>query len=137
MKIDVKASSVVICDDIRRESSGKEILIGVYAGVILFPRLPAILTNLGMRIEFNTSLKSADDLTVELRDPDAQPLLSVTGAMEMVGKDEVQVLSVVCNNVEFTKEGVHTLFFGRKDWLEPAYRLPIRLYEFASKTQDT
>lgn len=31
----------VVCDDIRREDTGKDILIGVYSGDILVPRFPA------------------------------------------------------------------------------------------------
>jgi hypothetical protein len=34
------ASSVVICDDIRQETNGKQILIGVYGSAILVPAMP-------------------------------------------------------------------------------------------------
>jgi len=40
MPDDKIASSVVICDDIRQETNGKQILIGVYGNVILVPSMP-------------------------------------------------------------------------------------------------
>jgi hypothetical protein len=36
----VKVTSALICDDIRREITGKDILIGVYAGDIIVPQVP-------------------------------------------------------------------------------------------------
>lgn len=126
METDVKAINVTICDDIRREVTGKETLIGVYAGIIIFPYLPADMPMFSTRIEFETGLESADDLTVELRAPDASILLTVTGAMEMTEQRSVQVLSLVCRNVKFQEEGVHTLFFGHKDKLMPIHTFLIK-----------
>lgn len=37
----VRFEGVIVCDDVRREDNGKEILIGVYSGDITLPRLPA------------------------------------------------------------------------------------------------
>jgi hypothetical protein len=33
----------IVCDDIRREDNGKEIIIGVYSGSIVVPQFPATL----------------------------------------------------------------------------------------------
>lgn len=33
-------SSVILCDDVRREDNGKDILIGVYTGDVLVPKFP-------------------------------------------------------------------------------------------------
>ena len=49
----LKVEAVVVCDDIRREFNGKEILIGVYGGIIV-PRFPANL-NLAFWIQFRTT----------------------------------------------------------------------------------
>lgn len=37
-KVDI--STAIFCDDIRREDNGKEFLIGVYSGDIVFPHFP-------------------------------------------------------------------------------------------------
>jgi hypothetical protein len=123
---DVQATSVVICDDVRREASGKEILIGTYAGVIYFPSLPATLTTFATRIEFKTELPQADDITVELRGSDDTALFSVTGFMEMVGTEGVQVLTMIANNVHFPKEDTYNILFGRKGSVEKIYSFPVK-----------
>src|SRR5687768_8551281 len=127
MDIDVKATSVVICDDIRREENGKEILIGVYANLMVFPTLPIIMGSFATRIEFKSELRVAEDLTVELRDPDANTVFSMSGYMELTGRHGVHVLSVISQDVQFPKEGTYTIFFGRKAWLEPVYSFPVRV----------
>jgi hypothetical protein len=37
---------VIFCDDVRREDSGKEIVIGIYANNIIIPNLPTKIVNL-------------------------------------------------------------------------------------------
>jgi hypothetical protein len=39
----IQVHSLILCDDARREESGKDILIGVYSGDILVPQFPAAL----------------------------------------------------------------------------------------------
>jgi hypothetical protein len=39
-----EVTAVLVCDDIRKENNGKDILIGVYSGDILLPSLPAQLS---------------------------------------------------------------------------------------------
>jgi hypothetical protein len=40
----IQVHSLILCDDVRREESGKDILIGVYSGDILVPQFPAALS---------------------------------------------------------------------------------------------
>lgn len=40
---DLQVTAVVVCDDIRKEVTGKDILIGVYSGDILVPDLPMVI----------------------------------------------------------------------------------------------
>jgi hypothetical protein len=42
-RAELKIISVLICDDVRREENGKEILIGVYSGDIIVTRFPAAM----------------------------------------------------------------------------------------------
>lgn len=41
---DFEIVNALVCDDVRHESSGKEILIGVYGSTILVPRFPASIS---------------------------------------------------------------------------------------------
>lgn len=39
----IEIPTAIVCDDLRREENGKEILIGVYSGDIVFPQLPSTM----------------------------------------------------------------------------------------------
>src|SRR4051794_1678383 len=59
--------SLLICDDIRQERNGKEIIIGVYTGAIIFPKLPAKLNRVLFRIDVQF-LKRVKDFVFQIRD---------------------------------------------------------------------
>jgi hypothetical protein len=46
-----RPNALIICDDLRVEVNGKQILIGVYAGDIIFPAFPSRINQLIFRIE--------------------------------------------------------------------------------------
>jgi hypothetical protein len=62
-QIDIKA--FIVCDDIRREDNGKEILIGVYSAGIVAPQFPVALA-LSFWMQFVAS-SAANLLEVEFR----------------------------------------------------------------------
>ena len=52
-KIKLKAIAAVLCEDVRREENGKQILIGVYSGDIVSMGFPA---NLGLSVWVNAEV---------------------------------------------------------------------------------
>lgn len=54
----------VLCDDVRREISGKEILIGVYSGTLNLQEIPAMML-VGVAVFFDTP--EAGDVPIEIR----------------------------------------------------------------------
>jgi hypothetical protein len=69
-----KIRSVLICDDIRQEVSGKEILIGVYNDSMLFNTFPARLRQLVIRTVIDMIDKSVTRITLSLKDPNGTAL---------------------------------------------------------------
>lgn len=61
----LEVKHVIVCDDIRREDNGKEILIGVYSGGIVVPSFPAPLA-LSFWMQFSAS-EAAENIPVEFR----------------------------------------------------------------------
>ena len=55
-----RCRSVLICDEIREEVGGKEIIIGAYSGVILLPFVPFFTFKLTIRFEVNASRSHFD-----------------------------------------------------------------------------
>ncbi len=71
----IKISTVLLCDDARREDTGKDILIGVYCGDVIVGELPTnIIVCLWLLIETRTSGKV--DKEIRIINPVDQPILS-------------------------------------------------------------
>jgi hypothetical protein len=62
----IKPIYAVFCDDIRREVTGKHILIGVYAGDIILPHLPAPVV-LSVWVPFKRESSAEGKIPVEFR----------------------------------------------------------------------
>jgi hypothetical protein len=52
--------SLIVCDDVRSEASGKDIIIGVYNDSIVFKAFPALLPKLSFRIMLIANTKIRD-----------------------------------------------------------------------------
>jgi hypothetical protein len=69
----VKFTAVVLCDDIRREISNKDILIGVYSGDIVVPTFPAFI-NAAFWLEGVPETLGAHDLQLRVYLKDKPPV---------------------------------------------------------------
>jgi hypothetical protein len=65
---DFQCNAVLICDDVRKEISNKEILIGVYSGNIHVPTLPAALL-LSFWLEMTSKRKGPFEMTLRIQLP--------------------------------------------------------------------
>lgn len=65
MPDEIISSSVVICDDIRQETNGKQILIGVYGSVVLVPSMPFSIS-LSVWIEYQAREIGVDTVHVKM-----------------------------------------------------------------------
>lgn len=66
-------SAVIFCDDIRKEITNKDILIGVYGGDIVVPAFPAQFA-LALWIEMNPSEPGSREIAFRLSPGDAKPV---------------------------------------------------------------
>lgn len=71
-----KITSIIICDDVRREINNKEILIGVYSGSITVPSYPATL-RLALWIEMETEQKELNHWAIKIETPSGNPPIEV------------------------------------------------------------
>jgi hypothetical protein len=63
--VDSDIGAVVICDDVRRELNGKDILVGVYGGEIIVAQLPFTL-NLAIWCEYRTPRDGTNNVYVRI-----------------------------------------------------------------------
>ncbi len=81
--------SVVICDDVRREQNGKDLLIGVYSGDILVPAFPFVLP-LSMWMEYAPPKPGPNDIFIRLH-YGQQPPSIVKATLEVMDSSTVGV----------------------------------------------
>jgi hypothetical protein len=122
-----KIRSVIICDDIRREDNGKEICIGVYAGIIITSRFPAVLAKLSVRMEFEDLPAGVHSVDIEVVDPRGNKVFSVSGEIEAPSIAEPGALSLGQGPVILPVEGKYTIRFGFDNHIRPVSRFLVRL----------
>lgn len=75
MSSETYVQNVLLCDDIRTENNGKEIAIGIYAGAIAVPQIPAFFPNLIIRFELFFGGTVQTEINFKLTDPAGNILL--------------------------------------------------------------
>lgn len=124
----LKIRSVIVCDDIRKEANGKEILIGVLAGVVNVPCVPIAAPTLGIRIEFISDRNEINDFIIEMRNPGGDIIFAATGSVKTDNTENSFIVSVVSNMpVIFNSTGIYKIFAGSKDSVKEVYTLRVEL----------
>lgn len=78
----LRIRSLLVCEDIRREDNGKELLLGVFSGVITAPNVPLKLPRIGVRIEAQVqSGEIAGPTEVLIFGPDRKLAIRVEGEL--------------------------------------------------------
>lgn len=107
-----KVRSVLICDDIRTETTGKEILIGVYRGAVVVPTAPISLPSLALRIEFGvTGVSEREDFETSIRflSPDKVEIFFASGMIDIIEPLEPAVISLTFGPATFPKQGEYKI----------------------------
>ena len=73
----IKIETVLICDDVRREVSGKEIIIGVYGGSITVPRYPGTMVAT-IWLEFDAVEHGDHKLELKIETPSGNPPIEIS-----------------------------------------------------------
>lgn len=84
-------TAAIICDDIRHEVTGKQILIGVCSGTILVPSFPAALT-LALRLEQEPRRTGTVPFNVRLATNRGTVLFSADMELEILAAEEPATL---------------------------------------------
>jgi hypothetical protein len=61
--------SVIICDEVRTEITGKDIAIGIFNGTMIVPRIPFVIPMLAVRFELNFFGEFQQTMELRLQDP--------------------------------------------------------------------
>lgn len=73
-----KLVNVILCDQVRQESTGKLLVIGMYTGTVLLGSCPATIPTLSFVCTWKLPRGSSIDGAFEVLSPEDEPLGSVT-----------------------------------------------------------
>jgi hypothetical protein len=118
----IKIRSVIICDDVRREMSGKEILIGVYNDGMIFPAIPAQLKQLVIRVGSDVLDNTAKKFTLTLKDPNGTPLGQFPGTFTPLTNPEDHTLfGFIFQGPTLYSGGIYTIELGIEE--DPPFKI--------------
>lgn len=110
----------IVCDDIRREDNGKQIMIGVYTGDILVNTFPS---NINLSFWIHLAVIEAGSAEIEVRvvlEPDDLEVFKMSSKLESDKPDPFTVLAFGGIGMTFKQEGHLSLQMRQleNDWQE-------------------
>lgn len=109
-----KLTSLIVCDDIRQEVTGKQILVGVYTGTIILSSFPAALNKLCIRITgWVSGGVGTRKAVLAIDGPDKKNVLRDDSIVLNVARPDQQiVLNITLGSFEFREQGKYKIRFG-------------------------
>jgi hypothetical protein len=106
--------SIVVCDDIRQEISGKEILIGVYNDVMVFTQFPAIWPLLIVRFSVLLERQDFKTLRAYVKDQRDRQVFTTSQALNFsaVNIEEPVLVGFAIRALKFDEPSRYRIFLG-------------------------
>jgi len=102
--------SLVVCDDIRFESNGKLLFLGVYSDIVQVVKLPLQMRSLALAIKARAVGSGRFAFSVVVTDPQGNGLLDANGELNYEGESGRTVwLPVVMGPALLTTEGTYAV----------------------------
>lgn len=122
-----RPSSIIVCDDIRVEMDGKQILVGVYAGDIIFPSFPARMNQLLFRVEVIAYNEPHKTLSFRIMNNSGDVLMNLDGDAPPEHPSENSVFVFALHQPVFSREEKYTVEFGFDGVLKNIGEFRVRL----------
>lgn len=116
----LRVRSMTICEEVRREDTGKEFLIGVFSGAILAHKIPFLLPKLALRFECVAYIENMQPLAkVAIIGPSRTKVVELDGMLDLEAADVTLRLpghgvrfSFVASfsRVKIEKSGIYSVF---------------------------
>jgi len=107
-----KLVSTIIADDIRKENNGKEIIIGVYTGVIIVPTIPAILPTFFVRFEIKPNKLQYKKASCKILNADDFDFLTSVGKISIATIEQNASFSFRFSPLVIEKVGIYKIYLG-------------------------
>ena len=104
--------SVVVCDDVRQEESGKQIIIGAYNRAIIFPSFPATLPQLVVHIAIEMIAKEATEFHFKVIDTTGEVKADIKRQFPEIEPNLDTIFNFKVRNPLFKEETRIDILFG-------------------------
>jgi hypothetical protein len=123
--------SALVCDDIREERSGKEILIGVYNSAIIFNQFPARWPRLTFRVGLKLRRADFKRVRAKIIDKHGKQLFSMDQPVEppppaLINSDDEAIIAFTVNNLTFPEPSRYTVSLAFDSEPEPVFHFQVR-----------
>jgi hypothetical protein len=110
----IKLGSLIICDEMRSETSGKDILIGVYRGIIVVPSVPMMMRQLAFRLPVFADQSIDGEFSLEVRGPDKNSLFKANGPGRLDPSDQgfEATFGIMIGPFQLAVYGIHDVRFS-------------------------
>ena len=119
--------STLICDDCRKEDTGKYIAIGIYPGSIVTPQLPLLMPILAIRFEVVPDKRRYENVTATIKDPEGRETVRVGGIIEFSQANVPSSFFFRISPVLFQNEGKHTVSLAMDGELDEIYEFKVQV----------
>ena len=117
--------STLICDDCRKEDTGKDIAIGIYVGSIVTQQLPLLMPIFAIRFEVVPDKRRYENVTAIIKDPEGRETVRVGGIIEFNQINVPSSFFFRISSVLFQNEGKHTVSLAMDGELDEIYEFKI------------
>jgi hypothetical protein len=111
----VRVNYVMVCDDVRHEANGKELLIGVYNDSIIAKGAPLRFPTFHIRLSLYLSNETPKPFSFTLQDPDDKALMHVENRLPETISKEQTILDFAAYGIVLEKTGRYSIRFGVGD----------------------
>ncbi len=107
-----KVTSFIVCDDVRREASGKYTIIGVYSKIIIVRSFPAQLPQITFQITCDLDRADFENVKLVVLDTDNTKMVEANGKIKIGNVDEPINIAIAFLTPVFHKAGTYTVRMG-------------------------
>jgi len=109
--------SMIFCEDLRVEVSGREIALGVYSGTATVPQIPFMISSFIVRFELHFFGQSVEKMFFRIDDPVGNRLFEQTVAISFVDWNKPGSLAVGIQNMILPIAGRYNFYLKFSgDW---------------------
>jgi hypothetical protein len=102
----------MICDDVRREDNGKEIIIGVYSETIIVESFPVLLATFAVRFVIRVPIKRPLTLDGSIAGPDGVDIVKFQGELRAEREETYNAFSFKMSPLVLRAPGMHSIRAG-------------------------